>query len=448
MDFTPLSTISPIDGRYHSKTSALQPYFSEFGLIRYRVLIEIEYFIALMKTGVVPNTELISEEELRSWYIHFTPSDAERIKTIERTTNHDVKAVEYFLKEKFDAKNWSFCAEFIHFGLTSQDINNTAIPLSLKEGIVNELFPLYDEVLAKLKSLASAWKDIPLLARTHGQPASPTRLGKEIQVFAERLEIQLNVAKRIPYASKFGGATGNFNAHHVAYPAINWVDFANNFLGSLGLARSQTTTQIEHYDSMAALFDAFKRMNTIILDLNRDLWTYISMDYFKQKLKEGEIGSSAMPHKVNPIDFENSEGNLGIANALFEHFAAKLPISRLQRDLTDSTVLRNIGTPLAHTVIALKATMVGLNKVVLNEDKIHSDLENNWMVVAEAIQTILRRENYPKPYEALKELTRTHDKVTKETIHHFIDNLAVTNGVKEELKAISPWNYLGIQLVD
>jgi len=448
MDFTPLSTISPIDGRYHSKTSALQPYFSEFGLIRYRVLIEIEYFIALMKTGVVPNTELISEEELRSWYIHFTPSDAERIKTIERTTNHDVKAIEYFLKEKFDAKNWSFCAEFIHFGLTSQDINNTAIPLSLKEGIANELFPLYDEVLAKLKSLASAWKDIPLLARTHGQPASPTRLGKEIQVFAERLEIQLNVAKRIPYASKFGGATGNFNAHHVAYPAINWVDFANHFLGSLGLARSQTTTQIEHYDSMAALFDAFKRMNTIILDLNRDLWTYISMDYFKQKLKEGEIGSSAMPHKVNPIDFENSEGNLGIANALFEHFAAKLPISRLQRDLTDSTVLRNIGTPLAHTVIALKATMVGLNKVVLNEDKIHSDLENNWMVVAEAIQTILRRENYPKPYEALKELTRTHDKVTKETIHHFIDNLAVTNGVKEELKAISPWNYLGIQLVD
>jgi len=448
MDFTPLSTISPIDGRYHSKTSALQPYFSEFGLIRYRVLIEIEYFIALMKTGVVPNTELISEEELRSWYVNFTPLDAERIKTIERTTNHDVKAIEYFLKEKFDAKNWSFCAEFIHFGLTSQDINNTAIPLSLKEGIVNELFPLYDEVLAKLKSLASAWKDIPLLARTHGQPASPTRLGKEIQVFAERLEIQLNVAKRIPYASKFGGATGNFNAHHVAYPAINWVDFANNFLGSLGLARSQTTTQIEHYDSMAALFDAFKRMNTIILDLNRDLWTYISMDYFKQKLKEGEIGSSAMPHKVNPIDFENSEGNLGIANALFEHFAAKLPISRLQRDLTDSTVLRNIGTPLAHTVIALKATMVGLNKVVLNEDKIHSDLENNWMVVAEAIQTILRRENYPKPYEALKELTRTHDKVTKETIHHFIDNLAVTNGVKEELKAISPWNYLGIQLVD
>jgi adenylosuccinate lyase len=320
--------------------------------------------------------------------------------------------------------------------------------MSLKEGIENELFPLYDEVLAKLKSLASAWKDIPLLARTHGQPASPTRLGKEIQVFAERLEIQLNVAKRIPYASKFGGATGNFNAHHVAYPSINWVDFANHFLGTLGLARSQTTTQIEHYDSMAALFDAFKRMNTILLDLNRDLWTYISMDYFKQKLKEGEIGSSAMPHKVNPIDFENSEGNLGIANALFEHFAAKLPISRLQRDLTDSTVLRNIGTPLAHTVIALKATMVGLNKVVLNEDKIHSDLENNWMVVAEAIQTILRRENYPKPYEALKELTRTHDKVTKETIHHFIDNLAVTNGVKEELKAISPWNYLGIQLVD
>jgi adenylosuccinate lyase len=448
MDFTPLSTITPIDGRYHSKTAALQPYFSEFGLIRYRVLIELEYFIALMQTGIIPNVEVVHAETLRSWYLNFSTADAERIKTIERTTNHDVKAVEYFLKEKFEQHDWSFCAEFIHFGLTSQDINNTAIPMSLKEGIEKEVFPLYDEVLAKLKSLASAWKDIPLLARTHGQPASPTRLGKEIQVFAERLEIQLNVAKRIPYASKFGGATGNFNAHHVAYPSINWVDFANHFLGTLGLARSQTTTQIEHYDSMAALFDAFKRMNTILLDLNRDLWTYISMDYFKQKLKEGEIGSSAMPHKVNPIDFENSEGNLGIANALFEHFAAKLPISRLQRDLTDSTVLRNIGTPLAHTVIALKATMVGLNKVVLNEDKIHSDLENNWMVVAEAIQTILRRENYPKPYEALKELTRTHDKVTKETIHHFIDTLAVSNEVKKELKAISPWNYLGIQLVD
>jgi len=393
MDFTPLSTITPIDGRYHSKTAALQPYFSEFGLIRYRVLIEVEYFIALMQTGIIPNVEVVHAETLRSWYLNFSTADAERIKTIERTTNHDVKAVEYFLKEKFEQHDWSFCAEFIHFGLTSQDINNTAIPMSLKEGIEKEVFPLYDEVLAKLRSLASA-------------------------------------------------------SHHVAYPSINWVDFANQFLGSLGLARSQTTTQIEHYDSMAALFDAFKRMNTILLDLNRDLWTYISMDYFKQKLKEGEIGSSAMPHKVNPIDFENSEGNLGIANALFEHFAAKLPISRLQRDLTDSTVLRNIGVPLAHTVIALKATMVGLNKVVLNEEKLHQDLENNWMVVAEAIQTILRRENYPKPYEALKELTRTHDKVTKETIHHFIDTLAVSNGVKEELKAISPWNYLGIQLVD
>jgi adenylosuccinate lyase len=448
MDFTPLSTISPIDGRYHSKTVGLQPYFSEFGLIRYRVLIEVEYFIALMQTGIIQHVAVVSAETLRSWYLNFSPADAERIKTIERTTNHDVKAVEYFLKEKFEQHDWSFCSEFIHFGLTSQDINNTAIPMSLKEGIEKEVFPLYDEVLAKLRSLASTWKDIPLLARTHGQPASPTRLGKEIQVFAERLEIQLNVAKRIPYASKFGGATGNFNAHHVAYPFINWVDFANHFLGSLGLARSQTTTQIEHYDSMAALFDAFKRMNTILLDLNRDLWTYISMDYFKQKLKEGEIGSSAMPHKVNPIDFENAEGNLGIANAIFEHFSAKLPVSRLQRDLTDSTVLRNIGVPLAHTVIALKATMVGLNKVVLNEEKIHQDLENNWMVVAEAIQTILRRENYPKPYEALKELTRTHERVTKETIHHFIDGLAISEAVKQELKAISPWTYLGIQLVD
>lgn len=448
MDFSPLSTISPIDGRYHAKTAPLQAYFSEFGLIRYRVLIEVEYFIALLETGIIDNASEISADELRSWYVNFSVADAERIKTIERTTNHDVKAVEYFLKEKFEAKNWGFCAEFIHFGLTSQDINNTAIPLSLKEGIENEVFPLFDDVLLKLRTLAVEWKDVPLLARTHGQPASPTRLGKEIQVFAERLSIQLNVAKRIPFASKFGGATGNFNAHHVAYPTINWVEFANHLLGSLGIARSQTTTQIEHYDSMAALFDAFKRMNTILTDLNRDMWTYISMDYFKQRLKEGEIGSSAMPHKVNPIDFENSEGNLGIANALFEHFAAKLPVSRLQRDLTDSTVLRNIGIPLAHTVIALQATLSGLNKVVLNQDKIHADLEQNWMVVAEAIQTILRREHYPKPYEALKALTRTHDKVTKETIHHFIDGLEVNDRVKEELKAISPWNYLGIQLVD
>lgn len=448
MDFRPLTTITPIDGRYHSKTSGLRPYFSEFGLIRYRVLIEVEYFIALMQTGIIPNLEGVSEETLRSWYVQFSEADAERIKQIEQTTNHDVKAVEYFLKEKFEELNWNFCSEFIHFGLTSQDINNTAIPMSLKEGIADQVFPMYDEVLAKLRALAHSWKDIPLLARTHGQPASPTRLGKEIQVFAERLEIQLNVAKRIPYASKFGGATGNFNAHHVAYPNINWVDFANHFLGTLGLARSQTTTQIEHYDSMAALFDAFKRMNTILIDLNRDIWTYISMDYFKQKLKAGEIGSSAMPHKVNPIDFENAEGNLGIAIAIFEHFSAKLPISRLQRDLTDSTVLRNLGTPIAHTLIALKATLVGLDKLLLNEEKISNDLENNWMVVAEALQTILRRENYPKPYEALKELTRTHERVTKQTIHDFIDTLDVNNVVKDELKAISPWNYLGVQLVD
>ena len=447
MDFSPLTVVSPVDGRYHSKTSSLQAYFSEYGLIKYRVFIEIEYFIALMNLGLIEKSEEISINTLRSWHIDFSESDAIRIKTIEKTTNHDVKAVEYFLKEKFDAAGWTYCSEFIHFGLTSQDINNTSIPLSLKEGLQNEIFPLCDELLKQLRELSTQWKDIPLLARTHGQPASPTRLGKEIQVFAERFEIQLNVAKRIPYSSKFGGATGNFNAHFVAYPNIDWVKFANEFLGSIGLARSQTTTQIEHYDSMAALFDAFKRINTILIDLNRDIWSYIAMDYFKQKLKEGEIGSSAMPHKVNPIDFENSEGNLGIANALFEHFSAKLPISRLQRDLTDSTVLRNIGIPIAHTQIALKSTLQGLSKLVLNESKINADLENNWMVIAEAIQTILRRENYPKPYEALKALTRTHEKVTKETMHHFIDGLDVKDSVKEELKAISPWNYVGIQLV-
>ena len=447
MDFSPLSTLSPIDGRYHSKTSELQPYFAEFGLIRYRVLIEIEYFIALMGTGLIPDTNNINAETLRSWYENFKEKDALRIKEIEKVTNHDVKAVEYFLKEKFEAQGWKACTEFIHFGLTSQDINNTAIPLSLKEALAQQVFPLFQQLINKLHALSQEWKDVPLLARTHGQPASPTRLGKEMQVFLERLSIQFNVAKRIPYSSKFGGATGNFNAHYVAYPEMDWVQFANEFLGNLGLARSQTTTQIEHYDSMAALFDAFKRMNNILLDLNRDMWTYISMDYFKQRLKEGEIGSSAMPHKVNPIDFENSEGNLGIANALFEHFSNKLPVSRLQRDLTDSTVLRNIGIPIAHTVIAIKATLVGLDKLVLNLEKIRKDLEENWMVIAEAIQTVLRRERFPQPYEALKNLTRTHEKIGKDAIHQFIDQLDIPEKIKTELKAITPWNYLGIQLV-
>ncbi len=449
MALTSLTALSPVDGRYHSKTSALQPYFSEFGLIKYRVRIEVEYFISLIRANFFP-TGSFSEEDIltmQKWYHDFTESDAIWIKDKEKITNHDVKAVEYFLKEKFIGQGWEHFVEFIHFGLTSQDINNTAIPLSLKEGIQHTIFTEFDAIIRQLRAYAQTWKDIPMLARTHGQPASPTRLGKEIQVFAERLEVQLNQAKAIPYSAKFGGATGNFNAHHVAYPNHNWVDFANHFLQDLGLQRSQTTTQIEHYDNLAALFDAFKRLNTILIDLNRDLWSYISMDYFKQKLKEGEIGSSAMPHKVNPIDFENAEGNLGIANALFEHFSAKLPISRLQRDLTDSTVLRNIGVPLAHTLIALGSTQKGLGKLLLNEAKIQADLENNWMVVAEAIQTILRREQFDQPYEALKALTRTNAAITQSTIHSFIDNLPLTDVLKTELKNITPWNYLGVQLV-
>jgi len=451
MNFSPLTAISPIDGRYFSKTKSLNPFFSEFGLIRYRVQVEIEYFIALTQQPISALNSFPIEkiESLKAIYKDFTEVDAQWIKDSEKITNHDVKAVEYFLKDKMNSLGLSEYLEFIHFGLTSQDINNTSIPLSLKEGISNVYLPHLDEIIAKLIYFQNEWKDIPMLAKTHGQPASPTRLGKEIQVFSERLTIQRKQLLAIPFSAKFGGATGNFNAHHIAFPEINWVEFANNFVNiSLGLDRSQTTTQIEHYDNLAALFDCLKRINTILLDLDRDMWTYISMDYFKQKLKEGEIGSSAMPHKVNPIDFENSEGNIGIANALFEHLAAKLPVSRLQRDLTDSTVLRMVGVPIGHTLIAFQSTMNGLNKLLLNSDKIEEDLENNWAVVAEAIQTILRREGFEKPYEALKGLTRKNEKVTKESVHTFIDTLTINEDLKTELKLIKPTTYLGIQLVN
>jgi adenylosuccinate lyase len=442
MEFNALTCISPIDGRYHSKTEKLRNYFSEFGLIKYRVFVEIEYFIALTQEQIIPPS--ISYNALREVHEKFTLEDAQKIKQLEKTTNHDVKAVEYFLKEKFRELGVEDGIEFIHFGLTSQDINNTAIPLSLKAALEEVIYPNLEMLLDQLHELSARWSSVPMLARTHGQPASPTRLGKEIHVFEERLRLQLQEAKRIPHAAKFGGATGNFNAHHVAYPNVDWKSFANQFVAGLGLQRSQTTTQIEHYDFMAALFDALKRINTILIDLNRDLWMYISMDYFKQELKEGEIGSSAMPHKVNPIDFENAEGNLGLANAMFTFLSSKLPISRLQRDLTDSTVLRNIGAPIAHMLIALQSTSIGLKKLVLNSAKIESDLEENWTVVAEAIQTVLRRENYPAPYEALKKLTRTHTKITRETILEFIDNLEVKQEIKDELKKITPWNYTGI----
>lgn len=444
MELSSLTAISPIDGRYRSKTEALGAYFSEFALIKYRVRIEIEYLLALMNRGILPSKNSPSQEELQNIYLQFSMEDAEVIKTLEKTTNHDVKAVEYFIKGRLKDLGGDEALEFVHFGLTSQDINNTAIPLSIKEALQQVLFPAFEALLLQMNDLSAAWESIPMLARTHGQPASPTRLGKEIRVFTERLSLQLTEAKRIPHAAKFGGATGNFNAHHVAYPNIDWVTFANQFVSDLGLHRSQTTTQIEHYDFLAALCDALKRLNTILIDLNRDFWTYISMDYFKQQLKAGEIGSSAMPHKVNPIDFENSEGNLGLANAQLEFFASKLPISRLQRDLTDSTVLRNIGVPLAHTLIALQSTSKGLGKLLINAEKIQTDLEENWMVVAEAIQTILRRENYPEPYEALKNLTRTNAKIEQRVIHSFIDGLAVTASIKEELKSITPWNYTGI----
>lgn len=450
MILSALTAISPVDGRYNSKTKELQTYFSEFGLFKYRVVVEVEYFIALVESGIEPLKTFPKDKinALKAIATNFSEEDALWIKDTEKVTNHDVKAVEYFLKHKMTEMGLDAYLEFIHFGLTSQDINNTSIPLSLKEAVNEVYIPLFDQLLDKLKALQNAWKDIPMLARTHGQPASPTRLGKEIQVFTERLEKQLTILKSVPYSAKFGGATGNFNAHHVAFPNVDWVSFANDFVNNrLGLDRNQTTTQIDHYDNLAALFDAMKRVNTIVMDLDRDMWTYISMEYFKQKLKEGEVGSSAMPHKVNPIDFENSEGNIGIANAIFEHLAAKLPVSRLQRDLTDSTVLRSVGVPVAHTVIAIKSTLNGLEKLLLNEQAISNELENNWAVVAEAIQTILRREGFPKPYEALKGLTRKNEAVTQKTVHEFVDTLEVSNELKVELKAITPANYTGIQLV-
>lgn len=441
-----LTAISPVDGRYRRVAQDLAPYFSEFGLIHYRVRIEIEYFIALCELPLPQLTGVSASvfPKLREIYTQFSEEDALKIKEIEKTTNHDVKAVEYFIKDRFDALNLSQHAEFIHFGLTSQDINNTAIPLSLLEGLQTVLLPLFEESIQTINTLAQNWKDIPLLAHTHGQPASPTRLGKEFMVFVERLERQIDLLKQVPHSAKFGGATGNFNAHHVAYPAIDWVKFGNNFVDSLGLTRSRYTTQIEHYDNLAALCDGLKRLNTILIDLDRDIWTYISMGYFKQKIKAGEVGSSAMPHKVNPIDFENSEGNLGIANALLEHFAAKLPVSRLQRDLTDSTVLRNIGVPLAHQVIALRSLLKGLGKLELNQAAINTHLEANWAVVSEAIQTILRREGFPKPYEALKALTRTNSHITQASIAEFIEELPISAALKYELKHITPFNYVGI----
>lgn len=442
-----LYAISPIDGRYQNQTKNLSAYFSEAALITYRVFVEIEYFIALCEIPLpgLKSFDKNNYSALRDLVTKMNEKDFRAIKKIEKTTNHDVKAVEYFIKKKFDKLGLAAYKEFIHFGLTSQDINNTAIPYSLKVGMQVEYYPQLQELINQLKDLASDWKHVPMLAHTHGQPASPTRLGKEILVFVERLENQLELLKVIPYAAKFGGATGNFNAHHIAYPGVNWRSFGNNFVdGTLELKRSQHTTQIEHYDYLAAQFDALKRINNIILDLDRDFWTYISMNYFKQKIKEGEVGSSAMPHKVNPIDFENSEGNIGIANALFEHLSAKLPVSRLQRDLTDSTVLRNIGVPLAHTLIAFKSTIKGLSKLLLNQNEIQKDLDNNWVVVAEAIQTVLRRENYPKPYEALKDLTRTNQQINAKVIAEFIARLKVSNVVKQELLAISPSSYTGI----
>jgi len=442
-----LQAISPIDGRYQSKTQSLIPYYSEEALIKYRVLVEIEYFIALCELPLpqLGGFNSSNYSALREMYQNFTTADAQKIKDIEKITNHDVKAVEYFIKEKFDALDLQEFKEFIHFGLTSQDINNTAIPLSIKEATEKVYIPLVDELISKLRSLSEAWKSIPMLAKTHGQPASPTRLGKEIEVFVIRLEEQLHILKNTKNAAKFGGATGNFNAHFVAYPAVDWKKFGTHFVEkTLGLNHSFPTTQIEHYDHLAALFDAYKRINTIVIDLDRDFWTYISMDYFKQKIKDGEVGSSAMPHKVNPIDFENSEGNLGMANAIFEHLSSKLPISRMQRDLTDSTVLRNVGVPIGHTMIALQSTLKGLDKIVLNETKIAEDLENNWAVVAEAIQTILRREGYPNPYEALKGLTRTNEKINQQSIASFINTLNVSDEIKQELLAINPTNYTGI----
>ncbi|MHA4895439.1 adenylosuccinate lyase [Pedobacter sp. PWIIR3] len=447
MNLSPLQAISPIDGRYRNTTQELSGYFSEYALIKYRVFVEIEYFIALCEAKLPGLTDFDTSlyPKLKAIYESFSDSDAQEVKDTERVTNHDVKAVEYFIKKQFDVLGLQQYKEFIHFGLTSQDINNTAIPYSFKLALQNIYYPQIESLIIKITELATNWKDVPLLAHTHGQPASPTKLGKEFLVFAERLQIQLNHLKNIPNSAKFGGATGNFNAHHIAYPAINWIDFSNHFVNAiLGLDRAQHTTQIEHYDQFAAQCDALKRINNIIIDMDRDIWAYISKNYFKQKIKEGEVGSSAMPHKVNPIDFENAEGNAGIANASFEFFAAKLPISRLQRDLTDSTVLRNVGVPMAHTIIAITSTLKGLNKLLLNEEAINADLDNNWAVVAEAIQTVLRREAYPNPYEALKDLTRTNQKITASTMSAFIDGLAINEQLKEELKNITPFNYTGV----
>lgn len=447
MNLDELTAVSPIDGRYRGKTAPLADYFSEYALIRYRIRVEIEYFITLCELPL-PQLKGFDHklfEPLRDIYRRFDETQAARVKEIERTTNHDVKAVEYFIKEQFDNIGGpEACKEFIHFGLTSQDINNTAVPLSVKEALQTVYYPQVEELINQLKQYAEAWKDVPMLAKTHGQPASPTRLGKEVMVYVYRLTEQLNALKGCKITAKFGGATGNFNAHHVAYPQYDWRTFGNRFIEKLGLEREQWTTQISNYDHLGALFDAVRRINTIMIDLNRDFWMYISMDYFKQKIKPGEVGSSAMPHKVNPIDYENSEGNLGIANAMLQFLARKLPVSRLQRDLTDSTVLRNIGVPFGHSVIAIQSTLKGLRKLILNEEKLHSDLEATWAVVAEAIQTVLRREAYPHPYEALKALTRTNAKMNEETIHAFIKELEVSDGVKAELMAITPWNYTGI----
>ncbi|KEQ29619.1 adenylosuccinate lyase [Pedobacter antarcticus 4BY] len=447
MNLSSLQAISPVDGRYRSTTQDLAKYFSESALIKYRIYVEIEYFIALCETGLagLSSFDRSNYGKLREIFTGFSDADAQEVKDTEKVTNHDVKAVEYFIKKRFDNLGLQEFKEFIHFGLTSQDINNTAIPYTFKLALAEVYYPQITKLIERIKELAADWKDVPLLAHTHGQPASPTKLGKEFLVFAERLEIQLASLKQIPNSAKFGGATGNFNAHHIAYPQISWVEFSNQFVNeTLGLSRAQHTTQIEHYDQFAAQCDALKRINTIIVDMDRDIWAYISKNYFKQKIKEGEVGSSAMPHKVNPIDFENAEGNAGLANALFEFFAAKLPVSRLQRDLTDSTVLRNVGVPLAHTMITIASTIKGLNKLLLNEEAIAADLENNWAVVAEAIQTVLRREAYPNPYEALKDLTRTNQKITAHTMAEFIDGLQINEDLKAELKQITPFNYTGV----
>ncbi|MFN8241677.1 MAG: adenylosuccinate lyase [Bacteroidales bacterium] len=447
MELNSLTSVSPVDGRYRQKTDDLAPYFSEYGLIRYRLIVEVEYFIALCEIPL-PGLKTFNKGNyslLRSFYEDFDLKDAERIKEIEKTTNHDVKALEYFIKEKFEAAGWSEWKEYIHFGLTSQDINNTATPMSLRDATTDIYLPSLFELREVLASMAVEWKDIPMLARTHGQPASPTRVGKELAVFVARIDEQIKYFSLIPWSAKFGGATGNFNAHHVAYPGIDWNSFADNFVNeTLGLSRSFPTTQIEHYDNLAALFQAISRVNIILTDLVRDIWLYISLDYFRQKIKKGEIGSSAMPHKVNPIDFENAEGNLGLANAIFGYLAEKLPVSRLQRDLTDSTVLRNAGVPYAHTMIALSSIMKGLNKLILNESRIREDLDNNWAVVAEAIQTVLRREGYKNPYEALLNLTRTNEKITRDAIQLFINGLDVPENIKNELRLITPFTYTGI----